>query len=122
MPANKGDFKHLGFDADGVKEDFHFDEASQTVTLARTHMGQASPFEIIEKNKAFQNSGQSGYSSDKTFKHVASIPIAVVELWTETYGVNPTEKGNERLLSRLLNSSEWQWLRTGSGRLDLTGN
>ena len=117
MPANKGDFKHLGFDSQGVKEDFHFDEATQTATIARTFMGSASPLAQIELNKDFQNSGLSGYSYDKTFKHVASIPVGVIELWVQQYGVDPTMKGNEVLLARLLNSSEWKYLRTGGGRL-----
>ena len=117
MPKNHGDFRHLGYDANGVKEDFHFDEATQEVTLARTFMDSASPLAQIELNKTYQNSGLSGYTPDKTFKHVASIPLGVIELWIQTYGVDPTAKGNEVLLARLLNSAEWKYLRTGGGML-----
>jgi len=114
---NHGDFKHLGYDSNGVKEDFHFDEEKQEVTIARTFLGDASPLAQIELNKAFQNSGHSGYSSDKTYKQVASIPVAVIESWVMEFGVDPTAKGNEVLLARLLNSPDYRFLRTGGGRI-----
>ena len=117
MKKNRGDFKHLGFDSQGVKEDFHFDEEAQEITIARTFLGSASPLTVVEENKIFQNSGLSGYSLDKTFKQVASIPLAVVESWVMEYGVDPTAQGNEVLLMRLLNSPDYKYLRTGGGTL-----
>lgn len=120
-PKNHGDFKHLGFDSFGVKEDFHYDEDTGQVTIARTFVGDENPQHVVEQNKKFQNSGESGYSSDKTFKHVAAIPLAVVELWINQYGVDPTKKENRKLLARLLNSNEWKWLRTGGGHLEFRG-
>ena len=116
---NHGDFRHLGYDSNGVKEDFHFDPDKQEVTIARTFLDTASPVAQIELNKTYQNSGLSGMTKDKSLKFVASIPMGVLELWIQQYGVDPTQKGNEALLTRLLNSSEWKFLRTGGGQLAL---
>jgi hypothetical protein len=119
--AMHGGFRDLGVDGDGVKEDFHFDEATGEITIARTYMGHADPFAQLEKNKQEQIDNPKNQTKDKTFRKVASIPLAVVEMWTAIYGVDPTAKGNEPLLNRLLNDPDWRWLRTDTGRVKLRG-
>lgn len=118
-PSTHGAFRHLGIDGDGVKEDFHFDEVTGDITIARTFMGQADPFAQLETNKQEQIDNPKNQTKDKSFRKVASIPLAVVELWTAIYGVDPTAKGNEALLTRLLNDSDWRWVRTDTGRVKI---
>jgi len=72
---------------------------------------------VIERNKRLQNDNPDGMGPSREWKHVASIPPIVLLHWIDTYGVDPTLPENEGLLKRLLNSSEWRWLRTGLGRV-----
>ena len=78
-------------------------------------------WDVLRSNQALQNAGWDGYSGDKdkAFKHVASIPLQIIEIWEKEYGVNPLEPGNEKLLTRLLNDPEWSWIRTSRGRVKM---
>lgn len=105
-------WRPLGTDANGVEEYFDTD----TATVRRDYKGSASPIPVIEDNKRVQNNGD-GYTPSRDLQRVASIPIWVIHKWTQDYGVDPTKRGNEVLLARLLNDPDWRWLRTGSGTL-----
>ncbi len=71
---------------------------------------------IIENNKRLQNSGD-GYTPSRDLKHVASIPLALCELWLREEGINIFDKNHADAIKRKLNSSEYLWLRTSLGRL-----
>jgi hypothetical protein len=113
------ELRPLGIDSGGVQEDFYFDPVTQTFGVKRTY--SMDEWETIHNNQRLQNDNYSGYSGDKdkSFKHVASIPMAVVEMWEKIYGVNPLDKGNEALLTRLLNDKDWFWLRTSRGQVKI---
>lgn len=72
---------------------------------------------VIEYNKARQNDGTGGWSPTRELRHVARIPLGVLQQWIEKYGVDPTARGQEDLLRRLLNDPENKYLRVGTGRI-----
>lgn len=97
---------------DGVKEELLYDESEQKIAIKRTSDVTAN----LDANKRDLASGD-GYTPSRAFQRVASIPVGVQLEWIGKYGVDPCAKGNEALLKRLLNSSEWAYLRTAPGRL-----
>lgn len=101
----------------GIKEEIKFDWLEGKATQRTTFTPATGINQILDQNIQFQNTSD-GYSPSRELQHVASIPLAVLYIWIDRYGVDPTAKGNERLLSRLLNDPEWAYLRTGRGRLD----
>ena len=113
MSDNK--FLPLGVDADGVIEEVAFTDDGKMITR-RTFNSENHANAILEKNKEFNNSFD-GYSKTRELQHVASIPMLVIEMWIAKYGVDPTARGNEVLLARLLNDPEWREIRTGGGRV-----
>lgn len=64
---------------------------------------------LLEHNKALQ-----GESIDRKseFRHYASVPITVQYKWIKEYGVDPLAPEHQDLLARLLNSSEYRYLKT----------
>lgn len=112
------DYKFLVIDdgkETGIREEMRFDWSSDQVLRKTTYLPTTGINETLDANKQFLN---NGFSPSRELQHVASIPMAVIGLWIEKYGVDPTQKGNERLLARLLNDPEWSELRTGRGMLD----
>lgn len=72
---------------------------------------------ILERNKAMQNDGSGGWSPTRDFRRAASIPDVVILQWKKQYGVDIHNPDHWPAVKKLLNSSEWQWLRTAPGRL-----
>lgn len=93
----------------GAMSFFEHDESENRILIHQ----KTDVSEIIENNKRLQNDGTGGWTSkDRDFRRVASIPIALVELWCSLYGVNPLAKENYGLLNRLLNDPDLRYLRT----------
>jgi hypothetical protein len=72
---------------------------------------------ILDRNRALQNHGHNGWTKDRAFRHVAEIPLVVAEDWMKKYGVDVFNKDHGPAVRRLLNSSEWSYLRTSGGQL-----
>lgn len=70
----------------------------------------------LERNKALQTFND-GYSPSRDLRRAASIPLIVVELWKNQYGIDVLNPDHRPAVRRLLNSSEWAHLRTAPGRL-----
>ena len=51
------------------------------------------------------------------FWHVASIPNSVMMKWRIEYGVDVFNKDHWPQVKRLLNNSDWAYLRTGTGTI-----
>ena len=49
--------------------------------------------------------------------HVATIPVGVQYKWMKDHGVNIHDKNHKDGVTRLLNSSEYEYLRTSKGRI-----
>lgn len=94
----------------GVAESLHFDDAEDTFTIRREHDAQA----IIDANKAWQ-ADAAGWSPSRELRRIASIPPLVVEVWKQTYGVDPTKPAHHDLLRRLLNDPDNRFLRVSEG-------
>jgi len=99
--------RHLLETVDGISEFLEFDDAADAITFRR--ISDVEP--LIDENKRLATLND-GYSPSREWKRVASIPLNVVYLWTQKYGVDPTADGNEELLARLLADPEWRHLRT----------
>lgn len=72
---------------------------------------------ITDLNKEMQNSGRQGFVVDPDMWRVASIPHVVVIKWLNDHGVNFYNNEHFPAVKKLLNSSEYAWLRTGGGKL-----
>ena len=78
---------------------------------------------ILENNKRLYNQND-GYSPDKGLKRIATIPTIILEIWTKEYHKDQN-KGNwfelpkdiqQKILREKLNSSDYRYFRTSSGR------
>jgi hypothetical protein len=76
---------------------------------------------ILKKNKRLYNLND-GYSQSKDLKRVASIPSLVLSIWAREYnGTNNwfaiPQKERKKILKLKLNSSDFRYFRTASGRI-----
>lgn len=99
---------------DGVVEEFLFDEGHQPKNHHSFAIKHTQDVEPVLKDNARLRALNDGYSPSRGMRRVARIPTVIVLKWIEQYGVDPTMKGNEALLWRLLNSNEYAYLRTDS--------
>lgn len=88
----------------GLKTFHQYDASSDTTVLS--YEADAQP--ILDRNKALQaeNTGPMG---DGVL--AASIPVGVIYEWMTRYGVNLWDKNHLPGVKRLLNSSEYRWLK-----------
>jgi|TARA_Y100000114_G_C11702922_1_gene299392 hypothetical protein len=103
-----------GKDSDGTK---YFVEADGKLTVKNSQ--DVNP--ILQKNKRLYNLND-GYSKSKDLKRVASIPSLVLQLWAKEYnGTNNwfaiPDIERKRILKLKLNSNEFRYFRTASGRI-----
>ena len=103
-----------GKDSDGTK---YFFEADGKLTIKNSQ--DVDP--ILQKNKRLYNLND-GYSKSKDLKRVASIPSLVLQLWAKEYnGTNNwfaiPHIERKRILKLKLNSNEFRYFRTASGRI-----
>lgn len=70
----------------------------------------------LEQNKALYNLND-GYTPSRELRRVASIPNAIIEKWRNEHGVDVFNPDHKLAVRRLLNSSEYLYLRTAPGRL-----
>lgn len=86
---------------------FHHDDENDTSYIQNV----SDVTDIIEYNKARQTDGTNGFNATRDNVHVANIPIGVIYLWRTKYGVDVYNKHHMPAVKRLLNSSEWRYLR-----------
>lgn len=96
----------------GITEYFHYDDTTDTAAIEIK--SDVEP--TIERNKRLQID-TDGYSNSRELRHVASIPMVVIEIWKKRHGADPLAKGNEDLLKRLLNDPDLRYFRVGLGRV-----
>jgi hypothetical protein len=84
-------------------------------TLAVETIQDCTP--ILDANKADFNSGLTGKTRLGWGRKVAEIPLVVVEMWKNKYGVDAFNKDHAQAVRKLLNSNEWAYLRTAPGCL-----
>ena len=97
----------------GVVSTFHYDEDGDKTIIETVQ--DVEP--ILEANKAMQTDGD-GYTPSRDLKHIASIPLVVVEKWMNDDGVNFLSLGRQEkraYLRKKLNDPEWAYLKTSPG-------
>lgn len=77
---------------------------------------------ILDKNKADQNdsSFNNGYTPEGDMKHVARIPLIVLEKWAREAGIPKKDvygKAMNEVIRKKLNDPDNKFLRTGMGEL-----
>jgi len=74
---------------------------------------------FLEHNKKFESATGQGFKGE--WHRMASIPPIVIVQWTEELKrkaadcINPLDKQNRKFLLAMLNSPEWNKLRTKQG-------
>ena len=97
----------------GSKSIFEYDGSDGTF---RVHeITDVSP--TIEQNKLSQNDGTGGWNDDKSFRHVARIPPAIVEMWRLIYGVDVMNRDHWPAVKRLLNDPDWKNIRSANWKV-----
>ena len=82
-----------------------------------THIGSSQDVtEILDANVAVQNASD-GWSHDKTFRHIARIPMIAIEQWKNDEGINFYDENAAKEVIRKLNSSEYYKLRTSNWKV-----
>lgn len=71
---------------------------------------------ILDRNKAMA-AHNDGYSPDKTFRRVATLPFALIQYWKEVEGWDAMDADNHDKLVKVLNDPEYSWLRTAPGHI-----
>ncbi len=87
---------------------------------------QADLQPLLDRNKVFQNHGGGMKWGDEFgdeklgVRMVATIPMVVIDLWRSKYGIDYFDNDPEvqKRIDRLLDSSEWRYLRTDNSRLE----
>lgn len=94
-------------------ESFHAYDPETDVTYIES-VQNVEP--IIERNKALANTEHGAIGRKQSWWHAASIPNVVIAQWLKE-GVNFYNKEHWPAVKRKLNSPEYRYLRTGSGKL-----
>jgi hypothetical protein len=71
---------------------------------------------ILEDNKRLFNLND-GYTPSRELRRVASVPMVIIEKWKNELGVDAFDPNHKLAVRKLLNSSEYLYLRTAPGRL-----
>lgn len=100
--------RYLGQDANtGAIETFEYDESNDTFAIGRRSL-DLQP--IIDHNKYLSNH-ESTWDRVKEARLVANIPIDVTYVWLQRYGVRAWDRNHWSAVRRLLNDSEWRYLK-----------
>lgn len=97
----------------GTKEFMSYDEATDSLTIKRVQ--DVEP--ILDRNKRLANDGSHWKNQAKNdelgidMRLVACIPAIVQEKWLRDHGVDVYKAEHWDAVKRLLNSSDWKWLK-----------
>lgn len=106
----------------GVAMWHSYDPQTDTTYIEKTQ--DVEP--ILEANKSLQNWGIGGAARLNDFSrrgiknnwwHVALIPNLIIEKWLLEEGINVFDRDHWPAVRRKLNSPDWRYLRTGTGRI-----
>lgn len=71
---------------------------------------------VLDANKS-EHLYTNGYSPSRELKHIARVPIGIAYEWLTKYGVDIMNVDHKPAVRRLLDSSEYLYLRTSAGSL-----
>lgn len=69
---------------------------------------------LLDLNREAQNHCNP-YNGERDVRMVARIPLVVITLWRDRYGVDYWNRDHQAKVDQLLNDPEWRWLRTDTG-------
>ncbi len=100
---------------DGIEEWLVFDDVDGDVY----HLEFRCDVEdLLDVNKALRNVGDGkGMSPSGEWKEIAHFPVHAPAFFTEKLGADPFKRGNEDLLKRILNDSDYRHFRASTGRI-----
>jgi len=99
---------------DGIYEYIVFDDVDpEKFTLEY----QCDVEPLLDFNKAYA-SMHDGYTPSRDLQWVGSFPIHMGEKLKQELGADPFARGNEDLLTKVLNDPDYRAFRTGGGRVD----
>jgi hypothetical protein len=90
-----------------------FSELEPGRVVIHTH-GDAQ--EVLDAN-AFDRNHSNPYTPSRDLKHVARIPVEVYMIWLNELGVDVLNPDHADKVRKLLNDSQWAYLRTSGGRV-----
>lgn len=70
--------------------------------------------DLLDLNREAQNHCNP-YNAERDVRMVARIPLIVIAKWRNEYGIDYWNPDHQAAVDRLLDSSEWCWLRTDLG-------
>jgi len=92
----------------GVKKYLAANEHEEDSVLVRHEFDRAHTTALIDQNKAAQNDN-TGRMGDMA--HAASIPVSIMYEWLHKYGVNAWNPQHMDAVKKLLNSSDYRYLK-----------
>lgn len=73
--------------------------------------------EVLAENQRLAAAGHNGFTTSRAMKHVASIPLALVDQWARE-GLDVMAPGKQQAeIRRRLNDIDFRSLRVGGGSL-----
>jgi hypothetical protein len=99
----------------GAVTTFEYDEAEDRAVIKKAV--DVEPILDLNQRLRSGDGGYTGWTKGRMFRHAASIPIEVVEMWRIDYGVDATRREHWPAVRRLLNSNEWRKLRVAEFEL-----
>jgi hypothetical protein len=97
----------------GAVETFDFDEADDLCIIKRHCDVQP----VVDLNRSFHLYGDGWVGRGRDMRLAARIPLDVVLLWKQRYGVDVLKSEHWPQVKRLLEDPEWRYLRPTSFRL-----
>ena len=98
----------------GITTYHSYDHGTKQTTIERVQ--NIAP--ILDRNKALYNDGDYKQKTMKdSFWHAAHIPMIVIEKWRNEEGIDVFNPEHINKVRAKLNSSEYQYLRTSTGRI-----
>lgn len=95
-----------------IRNDFYYDEADDRMIL--TKVQDVEP--ILKRNHRLRMD-TDGYTKDRSMRHVATVPMVVIEKIISEQKWNPMLIENRQRLLQLLDTPDYAYLRTSKGRL-----
>jgi len=98
----------------GITTYHSYDHSTKRTTIERVQ--NIAP--ILDRNKALANDTEYKRQGMKdSFLHAAHIPMIIIEKWLKEEGIDVFNPEHFQKVRAKLNSSEYQYLRTSTGRI-----
>jgi len=98
----------------GVTQYHEYDPLTKRTTIETTQ--DVTPF--LERNKILRyNEDYSRKGIKNEWWHAATIPVVVQYKWLKDHGVDIFNKDHAQKVNQLLDSPEWGYLKTTTGKI-----